>query len=194
MRCAHPPVARSLTLALTRCVALSFTLAACGGDTKSAADSSGGDAESCGDIDGEGGDTGDVPNILGAWTTSYGTNRFDDGVCSIPGLSSDEISDVMAGVLKIEGRVPDAVYATLNNGDDRFYGLVNSQGGVVFTGSVEKAGHTLYVSFGGLLYRQPQTDRDELRGFSYIGVDLDGADSVIDCWVQGDWRATRSGN
>lgn len=175
-------------------VSLLLPLAACGGDKSSSDSTNGASSADCGDVDGEGGDTGDVPNILGAWTTSYGTNRFDDGVCSVPGLTSAEIGEVMAGVLKIDGRVPDAVYATLNNGDDRFYGLVNSQGGVVFTGSVEKAGHTLYISFGGLLYRQPQTDRDELRGFSYIGVDLDGADTVIDCWVQGDWRATRSGN
>jgi hypothetical protein len=47
---------------------------------------------------------------------------------------------------------------------------------------------------GGLLYRQPQVDRDELRGFGYFGVDEDSADTAIDCWIQGDFKATKSGN
>lgn len=177
-------------LALT----LLLPLVACGkgdadGDSAPAAD-----AASCGDLDGEGGDTGDLPNLLGGWTTQFGANRYDDGSCSVSGLSAAELGEVLGGVLKIDGRVPDALYATLNNDDLRYYGLLNTSGGVVFTGTTEKAGHTLYVSFGGLLYRQPQTDRDEMRGFAYIGVDLDGADTVIDCWLQGDWRATRSGS
>lgn len=178
-------------LALT----LLLPLVACGkGEADADSAPASADAASCGDLDGEGGDTGDLPNLLGGWTTQFGTNRYDDGSCSVSGLTAAELGEVLGGVLKIDGRVPDALYATLNNDELRYYGLLNTSGGVVFTGTTEKAGHTLYVSFGGLLYRQPQTDRDEMRGFAYVGVDLDGADTVIDCWLQGDWRATRSGS
>ena len=41
--------------------------------------------------------------------------------------------------------------------------------------------------------KEPGED-DEIRGFGYIGVDLDGADGGIDCWLQGDFRAIRSGS
>lgn len=168
---------------------------ACGKDGESSDDSStGASAESCGDVDGAGGDTGDVPNLLGAWTTTFGQNLYDDGFCSVPGLEVADIQQFMNQVFTIDGRAPDGLYAHFGAETDLMPGLINANGGVVFTGTRQEGSHTLYVSVGGLLYRQPQTDRDEIRGFGYIGVDKDGADTVIDCWLQGDFRATRSGN
>ena len=98
------------------------------------------------------------------------------------------------GAMRIDGRVPDRLFVTFNNSDERYFGIENSQGGVVFTGNKTFGTHELYISLGGLLYTQAQLDRDEIRGYGYIGVDLDGADTSIDCWLQGDFLAIRSGN
>lgn len=164
-------------------------------DDSSEADGASASTDECGDVDGAGGDTGDVPNILGAWTASFSTLVYDDGGCSVSGLEAADMRAWMDGVMTIDGRVPDRLFATFSNSpDDRFFGLENTQGGVVFTGNKTFGGHELYVSVGGLLYTQPQLDRDEIRGFGYIGVDLDGADGGIDCWLQGDFRAIRSGS
>ncbi|MFT5684875.1 MAG: hypothetical protein ACI8RZ_005820, partial [Myxococcota bacterium] len=42
------------------------------------------DGAECGDIDGSGTDTGDIPNILGNWNTTFGL-QIDYENCSIPG-------------------------------------------------------------------------------------------------------------
>ena len=148
----------------------------------------------CGDVDGEGDDTGDVPNVLGKWTVTFATNLYDDGACEVSGLEADDWTWIN-GYMEIDGRIPDSLYATFDGvEEDRFWGLENHLGGIVFTGIKEKGGHVLYVSVGGHLYEQPAVDRDEIRGFGYIGVDKDGADAVIDCWIQGDFKATKSGN
>ncbi len=163
------------------------------GSSESTADAVANEA-ACGDIDGEGGDTGDVPNILGAWTATFGSYLYDGGACTVDGLEAADMKAWMDGIMVIDGRVPDMLYANFNSVEsDRFFGLENGNGGVVFTGTKEFAGHVLYVSVGGLLYTQPQVERDEIRGFGYIGVDLNGEDTVIDCWLQGDFRAIRSG-
>ena len=166
-------------------------LLACSGEGK---DSSAGAADACGDIDGTGGDTGDVPNILGKWTINFGNYMYADNDCDLPGLQADDIR-WLSGTMEVKGRPPDALYAIFDDDDEnRFYGIENASGGVVFTGTVEKDGMVFYTSVGGLLYQVPQVDRDEIRGFGYLGVDRDGGDGVIDgCWLQGDWVAKKSG-
>jgi hypothetical protein len=153
-----------------------------------------GSADECGDVDGAGGDTGDVPNILGSWSASFATQVFNDSGCSVPGLAASDMQAFLDGAMRIDGRVPDRLFVTFNNAEERYFGIENNQGGVVFTGNKTFGGHELYVSLGGLLYTQGQLDRDEIRGYGYIGVDLDGADNSIDCWLQGDFLAIRSGN
>lgn len=189
----------TLTRMLSRSVLASGLLlvtASCGkGDDDSSNEgsaSSGMTAEECGDIDGNGGDSGDVPNILGAWNASFASIVYDGG-CSVPGLGADDMRAMLDGVMYIDGRVPDRLFATFNQDEERYFGLENAQGGVVFTGTKTFTGHVLYISLGGLLYTQGQLDRDEIRGYGYIGVDLDGADTSIDCWLQGDFIAIRSG-
>ena len=148
----------------------------------------------CGDVDGPGGDTGDVPNVLGKWTVTFGTNLYDDGACDVEGLEADDWT-WLNGYMEIGGRIPDSLVATFDGvEDEQFWGLENHLGGIVFTGIKEKSGHVLYASVGGQLYEQPAVDRNEIRGFGYVGVDKDGADAVIDCWIQGDFKATKSGN
>ncbi len=175
---------------------LSASAFGCKGDDDDSSGSSGGglSAAECGDPDGDGGDTGDVPNILGKWTVTFGESVYADNACTLAGLEQDDMTWIN-GNMEVKGRIPDNLYAIFDDNDeDRFYGVEDSQGGVVFTGTKVVSGHTLYVSVGGLLYEQPQVDRDELRGFGYMGVDEDGADTTIDCWIQADFRATKSGN
>lgn len=150
--------------------------------------------DECGDIDGNGGDSGDVPNIFGKWTITFGTNLYDASTCDYAGYSQDDMR-FLQGNMEIDGRLPDNIYAELSNDDEtRYYGLESSTGGVVFSGSRDHNGDTMYLAFGGLLYEQPLVDRDEIRGFGYIGVDLAPQDTVIDCWVQGEFLAKKSGN
>ena len=93
----------------------------------------------CGDPDGSGGDTGNVPNVLGAWTVTFGSNIYDDNACDAPGLTSDDLSEPLGGAMYIEGRIPDQLYAVLGirrtllglrerRGRDRLYGR-DHQGG-----------------------------------------------------------------
>ncbi len=174
---------------LTTCAAL----VSCGGDKSEDKETGaqGVDGE-CGDVDGTGGDTGDVPNILGTWTVTVGTNVYDDGFCSVEGLEADDLSAWMSGAMRIEGAPPDSLEAVFDLADgDSFHGLENPRGGIVFTGDRDWAGHRVYISFGGLMYRQPLVDADEIRGFAYFGVDINGEDSEIDCWLQADFKAYR---
>lgn len=168
-------------------------LLSCKGGGKDSGDPSSSE-DPCGDIDGNGGDSGDVPNIFGKWTITFGTNLYDSSTCDYAGYSQDDMR-WLQGNMEIDGRLPDNIYAVLSNEEDtRFYGLESETGGVVFSGNREHQGDTMYVAFGGLLYEQPLVDRDEIRGFGYIGVDLAPQDQVIDCWVQGEFLAKKSGN
>jgi hypothetical protein len=150
------------------------------------------DTSSCGDVDGPGGDTGDVPDVLGKWTTTFGMNLYDSGLCNVSGLELDDLH-WLQGALEIDGRTPDMLYIDIDE-DTRMWGLLNHLGGIVLTGTKVQQGHTLYISIGGHLYEQPQLDRMEIRGFGYIGVDLDSADTAIDCWLQGDLIMKKSGS
>lgn len=178
--------------------ALTLGLSGCGkddeDDSSGSASGSGPSLDECGDVDGSGGDTGDVPNILGAWTASFASQVYDGGGCSVPGLEDTDMRAMLDGVMLVDGRVPDQLFVTFNNSEDRFFGVENLQGGVTFTGNKTFGTHDLYLSLGGLLFTQPQLERDEIRGYGFIGVDLDGADGSIDCWLQGDFLAIRSGN
>ena len=172
-------------------------LAGCGGAEVKNDTSGGSGGDECGDPDGTGGDTGDVPNVLGLWTATFGANLYDDYMCDpehISGLTVDDFKWI-TGNMEIKGRIPDNLYAIFdNNEDERFMGVENASGGIVFTGTHEMSGHMVYVSVGGNLFRVPQVDRDQISGFGYMGVDKDGEDTVIDCWLQGDFVAKKSGN
>lgn len=144
----------------------------------------------CGDIDGEGGDTGDVPNVLGNWTVDFGRNLFDEN-CGLAGLEQGS-ETWLDGAMEIGGRVPNTLYATFNNADERFFGLESANGGIVFSGVHEDALGTMYASFGGMVYYDVHRGRNYIDGFAFIGVDTNG-DGSIDCTARGEWTATRSG-
>ncbi len=166
-------------------------MASCNG-SKGDEDEGDSGASDCADVDGAGGDTGDVPNLTGQWSVSLGENIYDANACDAVGLTQEDLSEILAGPLEIDGSAPDGLAAQFVGFDTRYAGLAAAEGGVVFNGSTVKQGNTLYVSFGGHHYHQPRTDKDEIRGFGYVGVDVGGEDEVIDCWVQADWKASKS--
>ncbi|MCB9795733.1 MAG: hypothetical protein H6741_23815 [Alphaproteobacteria bacterium] len=175
---------------LTWLALLLSSLVACGG--KDEEDTSTSEADICGDIDGDGTDTGDVPNILGNWTADFGWNSFQTD-CGIEGFSNG--GDVfLDGAMEVRGRVPNSLYVVFDSvGDeDRFFGLVSNGGGVSFSGVHEDHVGTMHVAFGGLVYFSPQRNRTFIDGFGFVGLDTDG-DGVIDCSGRGEWQASKSG-
>ena len=151
----------------------------------------------CGDIDGDGTDTGDIPNILGNWNTTFGLN-IDDENCSISGLKPDDMSWINGASMDIDGTPPANMYAEFAGEDgEKFYGLVSSHGGVVFSGihrefDSNQTEHELHVSFGGLLYYNDLLGINEIKGHAYMGVDSNN-DGFLDCGLQGDFVAKKAG-
>lgn len=177
------------------CLALMLVMG-CKGPDSDDTSGTGADTDICGDIDGAGGDTGNAPNVLGNWTANYGNYEYNDGTCSdyAPELDDDDFKGWLTGNIEIKGRVPDQLYAIVDdNEDERFFGLENANGGIVFTGTHQAGDHTIYASFGGLLYEVPQVDRSEIRGFGMFGLDVDSGDQVVDCFITGDFVAKKSG-
>jgi hypothetical protein len=169
---------------------LMLGLLGCSGD---GADSSVSDSTECGDLDGSGSDTGDLPNILGNWTSTFG-NQLDFETCGITGLKPSDMDWIDGSAFSIDGTPPSGLYAEFTRTEgERFYGIESSHGGVVFSGIHTEQGYDMHVSFGGLLFSNELTGRTEVRGHAYMGVDSTG-DGVIDCGLQGDFTAFKSGS
>jgi hypothetical protein len=143
----------------------------------------------CGDIDGAGTDTGDVPNVLGNWTSSFAQNFYDDD-CSTGNL--DETSESWIGSFELDGRAPDALYLTFGRTDERYWGAMDKNGGISLSGQHVHSEGTLYAQFGGLVYHDQYQDRDTIDGSAFLGLDTDG-DGNIDCRAKGSWKAYKSG-
>lgn len=152
-------------------------------------DSAGGPSDECGDPDGSGGDTGDLPNVLGAWTSSFAQNFYDDD-CSTGNL--DENSESWIGSFTMDGRVPDALYFSFNSAEERYWGAMDKNGGITFAGQHVHSEGTLYAQFGGLVYHDQYQDRDIIDGSAFLGLDTND-DGLIDCRAKGSWKAIKSG-
>jgi hypothetical protein len=161
--------------------------AACSGGPS---DSANPDAsEECGDLDGAGTDTGNLPNVLGSWTSTLNVTDDLDG-CAAENLGPG--TEDWVGAFTMDGRVPDALYIEFLNAEERYWGAMDRNGGVTFTGEHVHSAGTLYVQLGGLVYRDQGLDRDVIDGAAFMGLDADG-DKVIDCPVKGAWKAIKSG-
>lgn len=150
----------------------------------------GGAAEpACGDVDGDGGDTGDVPNVLGTWSATFYYDTFYDSCTAI-----DDQSELdWIGSLNVMGTVPDAIYTTIGtNETERFWGAVDRNGGITFTGQHEHVAGTMYANFSGLVYHDQGLDRTVINGYAFLGLDVDG-DTLVDCTGGGHWSAKKSG-
>ncbi|MDP6933232.1 MAG: hypothetical protein QGG40_09970, partial [Myxococcota bacterium] len=156
----RPSTNRAILLA----AGLALPTAGCGSRSDDTSASS-----ECGDIDGP---NGEIPNILGSWTSTFGNQVFDEN-CGIEGLKHDDFSWLNGGAFEIEGRVPDMLYIDMEE-DERFWGLENDAGGVVFTGTHEDEGHDLVTTVGGMLFTNGYLDRDQITGFVYINIDSSG--------------------
>jgi len=142
----------------------------------------------CGDLDGIGTDTGNLPNIIGSWTVTVGKWYFKEDC----GLSDDELTGWINGAMDVKGRVPDSLYAQFDDEGERFHGIESGHGGVVFSGihNSDEYGE-LSVALGGLLYTDVYRDKIVIEGFAFIGIDSTG-DGEIDCPARGDFEAFKS--
>ena len=164
---------------------LPLLLAGCGKDSGS--DTGPFDPE-CGDLDGTGTDTGNLPDVLGSWTVTFGKWYFSES-CD---LTDDELTDWVNGAMQVKGRAPDNLYAQFGDSEERFYGLESSHGGIVFSGEHESNLYgTLRASMGGHVYYDVYRDKSVIEGFGFVGVDTTG-DGEIDCPARGDFIAFKS--
>ena len=181
------PTPHRLTLAAAL---LAPSLFACA-DRRAGDDSVGELPNECGDIDGDGGDTGNVPNILGSWTATMGAKHFEE-TCGLAGLSKGA-DTVVHGAMEIKGRVPDQLYLVFDeDSGERFFGLEAATGGVTFSGVHTSNDVDMHLAVGGLVYDDLYRGRTYSEGFAFIGVDLD-LDGNIDCSAKGEWTAAKSG-
>ncbi len=141
----------------------------------------------CGDVDADGHETGDVPNVLGDYQGSVGVNFYKDN-CGLSGLDEGSIG-FLNGDLSIEGFAPDGLDMILR-GDrtNQLHGVISPTGGINLVGRRPTAWGVMNLSVGGLLYGDVYIDQDYLQGFVYVGLDLEN-DRVIDCDIWSDWRA-----
>lgn len=172
---------------MTRLLLLAL-LVGCG---KGADDSSGAaDDDTCGDPDGPGGDTGDVPSLLGAWTSSFAQDFYDDS-CTADNLG--QTTEGWIGAFTVTGSVENGFLLEFTQTDDeKYYGRMDPFGGVTFSGLHTHSAGPMYAQFGGIVYHDPYTDRDVIEGAATLGLDADG-DAQIDCLAKGSWKAFKSG-
>jgi hypothetical protein len=168
---------------MKRASILSFLLA-CGGEGETDG------AAACLDPDGGGGDTGDVPSLIGDWTGDVGQS-FLDNPCPADEVPTAAL-DFLDQPFLLDGSVPAAVRVTFSdNPDYRLRGVASPGGAFAVSGIVEAAGAQLYTSLGGTVWEE-QPGRVRWDGAVFIGADVDG-DAVIDCVIRGDWKARKSG-
>ena len=144
----------------------------------------------CGDIDGSGSDTGDIPNVLGLWSAQFALNIFDEN-CN--GIGKETVT-YLTGPIDISGYVPDGLRLDFNSDSNRrLRGALSTTGGITFAGQIEQANGTFHIAVGGLVYDDNSMGgRSVLNGAAYVGVDTD-QDGQIDCDMRGDWIAFKSG-
>ena len=181
---------------ITALISLTGLLAGC--TDKSADSAQDEESEDCGDIDGAGTDTGDIPNILGNWNTTFGMQDEYEN-CNIAGLKPDDMNWINGASLDVDGTPPGNMYAEFAGEEgEKFYGIISSHGGVVFSGihyefDDNQTEHELHVSFGGLLYYNDLLGLSEIKGHAYMGLDSNG-DGFLDCGIQGDFTAKKAGS
>jgi len=148
------------------------------------------DQAECGDPDGNGGDTGDVPNVLGNWTASYG-DAFVDGNCRAEDVPT-EVLDFLEQPFLLEGSTAAARITFADNPDLVLRGPVAPTGAMAMSGVIPAGGVNLHTAVGGLVYVDA-SGRTRWDGGVFIGADLND-DTIIDCEFNADWSARQSGS
>ncbi len=143
--------------------------------------------DSCGDLDGVGSDTGDLPSLRGEWSMSFGDDTWWDD-CDITDFNQDSES-WLSNNFTISGQVPDRFHATIDS--DSYGGLQAPGGGIIFSGTrIDKDLGAVTVSFGGHPYSDAYRDIQVIEGFGFLGIDQD-QDGVQDCEVRADFEARK---
>ena len=144
----------------------------------------------CGDVDGTGGDTGDVPDVIGLWTSTFGSELIDS-TCTLSGQAVDHFPWLNTP-FEIAGSAPTGLRLENDGLDGYLFGVESSTGGMVFSGQSDSADGTLHVAVSGLVYQDTIAGRTIWDGMVFIGIDDDG-DNNIDCTVRGNWTGIKSG-
>lgn len=179
-----------MTRTLTACACLLALVACRGGDDS-------GDSltveDDCGDVDGPGTDTGNVPSILGNWTSDVGKNMFAED-CGLEGFKAG--SDLpFDGAMEFEGSLPDRLYASFDDNeveDIRFWAVASGKS-VALSGQYESRHGMVHVAMGGMPYWNEYTQRTYIDGFAFFGISTDDDDTTIECTARAEWTATKSG-
>ena len=143
-----------------------------------------------GDIDGLGTDTGNIPQLYGNWTTTFGGRSFHDE-CNIEGLDRSDFDWLNGGAMEIGGRLDDVEVTFAGAADADLKATMSSFGGVTISGRYMFRGQELHIAMGGLLFENSQLSITELEGHAYMGIDLND-DGSIDCGIMGDFNARQS--
>lgn len=167
---------------------LLLLLAACG---KGGDDSTtGSPGDECGDPDASGTDTGNIPDLNGAWTSLFAQDFFEEG-CSADNLG--QTTENWIGSFQVSGSFVNGFQLLFGDEpDERFLGALDPHGGVTFTGIHQHTAGPMYANFGGLVYTDQYTGRDVIEGAATLALDADG-DTKIDCLAKGSWKAFKSG-
>lgn len=166
-----------------------FSLVACGDVVDSADD--GTDTDVCGDPDGAGTDTGNIPNVLGGWTTTFGVSYWDDN-CSVSNFDENTEAGWAGEAFEVKGSLPYSLYAEFQDDpSNRFAVALDERGGYSMTGIHIHSEGTIYAQFGGLVYVGAD-GRQNIDGSAFLGLDADG-DQVIDCYARASWSPNKSG-
>jgi hypothetical protein len=144
---------------------------------------------SCGDVDGTGGETGDVPDVIGLWTSTFGYEQFAE---NCDGTLAVDSFPWLGGAVEIEGWAPTGLRLTFDGDADDLGGVIAPTGGLIFSGQQDSESGTVHAAIGGLVYHDAFLDRSVWAGMAWLGVDVD-ANGSIDCEVRGDYRAIQSG-
>ena len=130
---------------------------------------SGGDDCFSGDIDGLGTDTGNIPQLYGNWTTTFGARSFHDE-CNIEGLDRSDFDWLNGGAMEIGGRLDDVEVTFAGAQDADLKATMSSFGGVTISGRYTFRGEELHIAMGGLLFENSQLSITELEGHATWGL------------------------
>lgn len=131
-----------------------------------------------------------VPGLSGAWTASFGLD-FTTDTCTSGEFDMGDMTWI--GAFDLTGSPPNALGLRLHSEDDTWKGVMDSQGGVSFTGRHEHPAGTIHAQLAGLAYHDPYRDKDVIDGAATLALDADG-DGTIDCAGKGSWYAIKSGS
>jgi hypothetical protein len=146
----------------------------------------------CGDIDGyDGGDTGNIPDVVGNWTSAFAYSISDDD-CGLP-LDPDDAFPFLNSPFEVAGAAPAGLRLEFNDKSINWlHGIESATGGIVFSGTGDSNYGELHIAVSGLLYEDSDLGRPTIEGMVILAIDTDSS-GTIDCTVKGDWRAIYSG-